>query len=94
MRIQGGRPAGAPPGGELQQKSLQSAIEALPPVGPASLKAGDAVILSCTNGEDASQATAITLLAGVEPLFKTTKGGRTLDLGSWNLDLNIIIQVP
>ena len=91
-RIQGGKPP-APPNGS-QPKTLQAAIEELPPLGLASLKPGDAVILSCSNGEDTSQALAITLLAGVEPLFKTSKGVRTLDLGSWNLDLNIIIQAP
>ena len=33
---------------------------------------------------------AITLLAGVEPVLKTSsKSGQTLNLGSWNLDLNM-----
>jgi len=94
-RIQGAKSPGAPSGGGQQPKTLQSAIEELPPHGLASLKPGDALILSCTKDEDLSRAMAITLLAGVEPLFKTSsKGGRTLDLGSWNLDLNIIINAP
>jgi hypothetical protein len=93
-RIQGGKPPGASSGGGQQPKTLQSAIEELPPLGLASLKPGDAVILSCTKDEDPSRAMAITLLAGVEPLFKTSKGARALDLGSWNLDLNIIINAP
>jgi len=39
--------------------------------------------------------TAITLLAGVEPLLRTSsKGARTLDLGSWNLDLNMNVGLP
>jgi hypothetical protein len=72
---------------------LQSAIEKLPHLSVADLKPGEAVILACTNGEDPSRATAITLLAGAEPLFKS-KGGKVLDLGSWNLDLNMNVGVP
>ncbi len=94
-RIQGGKSPGTSSGAGQQPKTLQSAIEELPPLGLASLKPGDALILSCTNGEDPSRALAITLLAGVEPLFKTSStGARTLNLGSWNLDLNIIINAP
>jgi hypothetical protein len=95
VRIQGGKSLGASSGGGQQPKTLQSAIEELPPLSLASLMPGDAVILSCTNGEDPSRAMAITLLAGVEPLFKTSStGARTLNLGSWNLDLHIIINAP
>jgi hypothetical protein len=94
-RIQGGKSPRASSVGGQQPKTLQSAIEELPPLGLANLKPGNAVILSCTNDEDPSRAMAITLLAGAEPLFKTSsKGERTLDLGSWNLDLNIIINAP
>jgi predicted pyridoxine 5'-phosphate oxidase superfamily flavin-nucleotide-binding protein len=72
---------------------IQSAIEKLPRLGIADLKAGDAIILTCTNGDDPSRATAITLLAGAEPLLKS-KGGKAADLGSWNLDLNMGIGLP
>jgi hypothetical protein len=78
--------------GESQQITLelQSAIEALPPLAVAELKPGDAVIVTCTKSEDASRVTAITLLAGVEPLLKAAaRAGRGMDLGSWNLDLNM-----
>jgi hypothetical protein len=35
------------------------------------------------------------LLAGVEPLLKTsTRGGQPINLGSWNLDLNMNVGVP
>jgi hypothetical protein len=94
-RIQGGKAPGTPSAGGQLPKSLQSSIEELPPLSLASLKPGDALILSCTNDADPSRAMAITMLAGVESLFKTSsKGARTLDLGSWNLDLNIIIGAP
>jgi hypothetical protein len=55
-------------------KALQAAIEELPPFGLSSLESGDTLILSCTSGEDVSKAMPITVLAGVEPLYKTSKG--------------------
>ncbi len=85
-RIQG---AGAP----SSSGELQSAIEKLPRLNIADLKPGEAIILTCTNGDDPLSATAITLLAGAEPLFRS-KGGKPLDLGSWNLDLNMSVGVP
>ena len=70
-------------------------IEKLPRLSPADLKPGDAVILSFANVADASRITAITLLAGVEPLLRTSgKGGQLVNLGSWNLDLNMNVGVP
>jgi hypothetical protein len=72
---------------------LQSAIEKLPHLSIADLKPGEAIILTCTDGNDASRATAITLLAGAEPLLKS-KGGKPLDLGSWNLDLGTDSNAP
>jgi hypothetical protein len=73
-----------------QPRDLRPLIEKLPPLGLANLKAGDAVILSFAPGADASRVTAITLLAGIEPLLKPAgKGGQAVNLGSWNLDLNI-----
>jgi hypothetical protein len=85
-------------GGQSAQQSsrdLQTMIEKLPPLSLSELKAGDAVILSCTDSEDPSRVTAITLLAGVEPLLKaSSRGGRPFDLGSWNLDLNMNVGVP
>lgn len=86
-RIQGPAQTGEPQQGTGE---LQSAIEALPPLTVAELKPGDAVIVTCTRSEDASRVTAITLLAGVESLLKAAaRSGRGLDLGSWNLDLNM-----
>ncbi len=72
---------------------LQAAIDKLPHLGVADLKPGDTVILTCTRGEDPGQATANTLLAGAEALLKS-KGGKAVDLGSWNLDLNMSVGVP
>jgi hypothetical protein len=76
-------------------KDLQSLIEKLPPLTLTDLKPGDAIIFTFATGEDASRITAITLLAGVEPLLKGPgKGGQLVNLGSWNLDLNMNVGVP
>ena len=76
-------------------RDLHPLIEKLPQLNLADLKPGDAVIISFANSEDASRVTAITLLAGVEPLLKTsTRGGQPINLGSWNLDLNMNVGVP
>jgi len=76
-------------------KDMQYLIEKLPPLTLADLKPGDAVIFSYATGEDASRITAITLLAGVEPLLKAPgRGGHLVNLGSWNLDLNMNVGVP
>jgi hypothetical protein len=72
-------------------RDLQTAIETLPALNLTDLKPGEAVIITCTkNDDDPGRVTAITLLAGIEPLLKaSSKSGRALDLGSWNLDLNM-----
>jgi hypothetical protein len=76
-------------------KDLQSLIEKLPPLTLNDLKPGDAIIFTFAAGEDASRITAITLLAGVEPLLKAPgKGGQSVNLGSWSLDLNMNVGVP
>jgi hypothetical protein len=80
----------APQGGDIQ-----SMIESLPRLTLADMRPGEALIISCTNTDDPSRVTAITLLAGVEPLFRaSSRGGRAFDLDSWNLDLNMNVGVP
>jgi hypothetical protein len=57
-------------------------IEALPSIRLGDLKPGDAVVISGTSGEDPSKLTAITVLAGVEPLLKpAARGVRAPDIG-------------
>lgn len=76
-------------------RDLTSVLESQPPLNLADLKPGEAVVISSTNSEDPSQVTAITLLAGVEPLLKTsTQGGREVNISSWNLDLNMNVGAP
>ena len=54
---------------------FQSMLERVPPITLSDLKPGDAVIVSSTAGSDPSRVTAITLVAGVEPLLASPDGG-------------------
>jgi hypothetical protein len=79
MRPEGARPPGAGGGGG----DLHAMLERMPPLALNELKPGDAVLLSTTKGSDPASATALTLLAGVEPLL-TTPGAANRLGGMWN----------
>ena len=96
-RADGPKPgAGGPPaeqeqgaGGGMRRGNMdfQDMLERLPPLKLEDLKAGDAVMLSGSNGADPARVTAINLLAGVEPLLTAApKGGQQI-FGSWNFDI-------
>ena len=60
-------------------------IEGLPKITLADLKPGDALVISAVAGSDASDVTAITAIAGVEPILTApSKGGNSAVGGSWN----------
>jgi len=89
----GGNPGGGPPGGFGGGRGpggrggagdMQSMIDRTPPITVTDLKTGDAIIVSSTVGASADQVTAITLLAGVEPIL-TKPGSREMSLGDWNV---------
>ncbi len=84
-----GGPPGAPPGAPPRGADIQQMIEHMPALKLQDLKPGDAIIVSSTEGADPSQVTAITLVAGVEPILTAAPGGsqRAAMLGSWNLDM-------
>jgi hypothetical protein len=71
--------AGRPAGGFDSQQMLSRA----PAIQLADLKKGDAVMLVSTPG--ATEVTAITLLAGVEPLLEAPEASRNL-LSNWSMD--------
>ena len=85
QRQQGG--GGPPQGGEGQgagprrmmggggRFDLQEMIEQLPQVQLAELKPGDVIIVSSTVGSDPARATAITILAGAEPILLAMQSG-------------------
>lgn len=67
----------------------QQMLERMPALALADLKPGDAIIIASTVGADPAQVTAITLLAGVEPLLTAPHGGQQMMLSSWSLDMNM-----
>jgi hypothetical protein len=67
---------------------LQQLIERMPKMTLAELKPGDAIIVSATRGADAGTVTAITLLAGAEPIL-TTPAARQMTIGGWSLEMSM-----
>ena len=66
--------------------SLPQMIERQSQITLADLKPGDALVISGPAGADATQMTAITAIAGVEPILTapTKDGGRSVISGSWS----------
>ena len=67
-------------GGDIGQM-----LDNLPLFSIADLKKGDAVMVSTTQGSDATHATVIMLLAGVEPLLTASPNATRDIMGGWNL---------
>ncbi|MGP8243080.1 MAG: hypothetical protein ACLQVN_01015 [Bryobacteraceae bacterium] len=75
-----GGPARGGRGGDLKQM-----LDRLPVVPLTELKAGDAIMVSTTEGTDSSHSTAIMLLAGVEPLLTASPSSTRDIMSGWNL---------
>jgi hypothetical protein len=73
----GNRSGGAP--------DFQQTLSRMPPAGLSDLQKGDAVMIVSTEGSDSSAVTAITLLAGVEPILQASPGGQMMMLSPWSL---------
>jgi Cu/Ag efflux protein CusF len=81
----GGRGMGRGPGGGGRGGGdLTKMLDGVPKMTLADLKKGDAIIVLSTVGASADQMTAITMLAGVEPIL-TRPGTREMQLGDWSL---------
>ena len=84
---QGGQqPAGGPPGGGFD---IQRIIENLPAATLADLKPGEMILLSSSTGADPARVTAITLVAGVEPIFTMLQAMQARQAGAANRPLNL-----
>jgi hypothetical protein len=89
----GGRGPGGGAGGEGGMRfsgsggaDLSQALEKVPALPISELNKGDAILISSTAGTDPSRVTAISLVAGVEPLLTKASGERiNLD---WSLDMS------
>jgi hypothetical protein len=77
-----GGPGGRGGGGDLQQM-----LSRVPPASLADLQKGDAVMIVSTEGAGSDGVTAITLVAGVEPILQASpNGGQSMILPPWSLD--------
>jgi hypothetical protein len=85
----GDRPSGGPGGpGGSGGGDIEQMIERMPALNLADLKKGDALVISSTAGAEPDKLTAITLLAGVEPILTSApKGRQGMALGGWNLGM-------
>jgi hypothetical protein len=65
------------------------AVERAPVITLAELKNGDALMINSSVGEDPSKVTAITLVAGVEPLLTApaARNGQDPSSGSWGIEM-------
>jgi hypothetical protein len=70
-------------GGDVNQM-----LEHTPSIQVSELKQGDAVIISSTTGVDPGRVTAITLLAGVEPILTSAPKAAT-QFGAWTFDMGM-----
>lgn len=80
-------PSGAPGGRPGGPPDLQRMLGRVPNVTLADLQKGDALMIVSTQGQGASPVSAITLLAGVEPVLtasSSASGAATL-LSGWNM---------
>jgi hypothetical protein len=75
-----GRGMGGRGGGDIGQM-----LDNLPPLPLSELKKGDAIMVSTTQGTDATHATVIMLLAGVEPLLTASPTATRDIMSGWNL---------
>ena len=78
--MRGGGMRGGGGGGDIGQM-----LDRLPAMPLAELKVGDAIMVSTTQGSDPGRVTAITLLAGVEPLLTASPTATRDIMSGWNL---------
>jgi len=76
----GGGMGGGGRGGDVGQM-----LDNLPAMPISELKPGDAIMVSTTQGTDPGRVTAITLLAGVEPLLTASPTATRDIMSGWNL---------
>jgi hypothetical protein len=80
----GGGPAGSP--GRGSAPDIQQILARAPSVTVKDLQKGNMVIVVATAGQTPEQATAITVVAGVEPMLQaSTSGSQAMLSSAWNL---------
>ncbi len=82
----GGGRGGA--GGRGGSGDIQQMMERMPAFTLADLKPGDALMILAAKGAGPGRVTAITMLAGVDPIFSATPASqRPMMLGNWSVDM-------
>jgi hypothetical protein len=77
---------GGPGGGRAGGGDLQQLLSRMPAAALTDLNKGDAVMIVSTEGNASGQVTAITLLAGVEPILTASpRGAQAMMLSPWAL---------
>jgi hypothetical protein len=88
---QGGSQGGGQGGGQrggAGPRDFQQMLDHMPPLSLSELKAEDALIVVSTGGANPSEATAIVLLAGVEPILAARpKGSNQVVLPPWTMGM-------
>jgi hypothetical protein len=80
------RPAGAPTRGAGGGPDLQQLLTRAPSVTLNDLQKGSMVIVVATAGQSPESATAVTVVAGVEPMLQaSTSGSQAMLSSAWNL---------
>lgn len=90
-------PAGRSPGGMMMRSGppdLQRLLEVLPPAKLEDLKPGEAVLIASTKGDRADEATAFTLLAGVEPLLAMRQAVAERQRGASGVSTSWTLEMP
>ncbi len=85
----GGRGGGRGGDGGGMRLDPARAVERAPVITLADLKNGDALMINTSVGQDPSKVTAITLVAGVEPLLTApaTRNSQDPSAGSWGIEM-------
>ena len=84
--------AGGPggPGGAGGGMDPQQMLERLPQATLSEIKPGDALMIASMTGANEGSIVAITLIAGVEPIFTAApQGNRQQMMGAWSLEVNM-----
>jgi hypothetical protein len=85
----GGQAAGQGGGNGGGPRDFQQMLDRMPPLSLSDLKPEDALIVVSTQGANPSEATAIVLLAGVEPILAARpKGSNQVVLPPWTMGMS------
>jgi hypothetical protein len=83
-------PQAVPAAGAGPRIDFNQVLERTPVIPLSELKPGEAIIISSTTGADPGRVTAITLVAGVEPMLTAAPAGERGQLGgAWTFDMGL-----